>query len=404
MRNVLNIESAIPLLSSFGCEFPPFAIELQSMRVLVTGAKGFLGRNLSAHLMENGHEVLSYDRENSPEDLKSYLAQADFIVHLAGINRPLKEEEFLDGNVNFTKTLLDLLKESGRRIPLFFSSSTQAEKDNPYGHSKKLAEDQIFSFAEESGNPVYVYRLYNVYGKWCRPNYNSVIATWCHSIARGEPITINEAAPAIDFVYIDDVCNEILSLIEGRKSPDSKLIHRPEPHDTVSLKEIARLLRSFRESRVNASVPEIDTPFKKKLYSTYLSYLPEGEFSYGLKGHVDSRGSFTEILKKEGFGQISVNVIKPGITKGNHYHHTKNEKFLVLRGECLTEFRRIDSDDVISYRTRGDRPEVIDIPPGYTHSIANTGKEDAIVLMWANEPFDPENPDTHRLNVEEEKQ
>ena len=374
------------------------------MRILVTGAKGFLGRNLSAHLMENGHEVLSYDRENSPEDLKSYLAQADFIVHLAGINRPLKEEEFLDGNVNFTKTLLDLLKESGRRIPLFFSSSTQAEKDNPYGHSKKLAEDQIFSFAEESGNPVYVYRLYNVYGKWCRPNYNSVIATWCHSIARGEPITINEAAPAIDFVYIDDVCNEILSLIEGRKSPDPKLIHHPEPHDTVSLKEIARLLRSFRESRVNASVPEIDTPFKKKLYSTYLSYLPEGEFSYGLKGHVDSRGSFTEILKKEGFGQISVNVIKPGITKGNHYHHTKNEKFLVLRGECLTEFRRIDSDDVISYRTRGDRPEVIDIPPGYTHSIANIGKEDAIVLMWANEPFDPENPDTHRLNVEEEKQ
>lgn len=374
------------------------------MRILVTGAKGFLGRNLSAHLMENGHEVLSYDRENSPEDLKSYLAQADFIVHLAGINRPLKEEEFLDGNVNFTKTLLDLLKESGRRIPLFFSSSTQAERDNPYGHSKKLAEDQIFSFAEESGNPVYVYRLYNVYGKWCRPNYNSVIATWCHSIARGEPITINEAAPAIDFVYIDDVCNEILSLIEGSKSPDPKLIHHPEPHDTVSLKEIARLLRSFRESRVNASVPEIDTPFKKKLYSTYLSYLPEGGFSYGLKGHVDSRGSFTEILKKEGFGQISVNVIKPGITKGNHYHHTKNEKFLVLRGECLTEFRRIDSDDVISYRTRGDKPEVIDIPPGYTHSIANIGKEDAIVLMWANEPFDPDNPDTYRLNVEEKTQ
>lgn len=375
------------------------------MRILVTGAKGFLGRNLSAHLMENGHEVLSYDRENSPEDLKSYLAQADFIVHLAGINRPPKEEGFLDGNVNFTKTLLDLLKESGRRrIPLFFSSSTQANQENPYGRSKKLAEDQVFAFAKETGNPVYVYRLYNVYGKWCRPNYNSVIATWCHSIARGEPITINEAAHAIDFVYIDDVCNEILSIIEGRKSPDPKVIHHPEPHDTVSLKEIARLLRSFRESRVNASVPEIDTPFKKKLYSTYLSYLPEGEFSYGLKGHVDSRGSFTEILKKEGCGQISVNVIKPGITKGNHYHHTKNEKFLVLRGECLTEFRRIDSDDVISYRTRGDKPEVIDIPPGYTHSIANIGKEDAIVLMWANEPFDPDNPDTYRLNVEEKMQ
>lgn len=374
------------------------------MRILVTGAKGFLGRNLSAHLMENGHEVLSYDRENSPEDLKSYLAQADFIVHLAGINRPLKEEEFLDGNVNFTKTLLDLLKESGRRIPLFFSSSTQAEKDNLYGHSKKLAEDQIFSFAEESGNPVYVYRLYNVYGKWCRPNYNSVIATWCNAISRGDPIQINPSAPAIDFVYVDDVCREILSLIEGRKHPNTEEIHHPEPHDRVSLPEIARLLSSFKESRDKALVPEIDTPFKKKLYSTYLSYLPENEFSYALKTHEDDRGSFTEFLKSDRCGQVSVNLIKPGVVKGNHYHHTKNEKFLVLRGECETKLRRIGSDVILKYRTSGEKLQPIDIPPGYTHSIANVGEEEAIVLMWANEPFDPENPDTYRLNVEEKMQ
>lgn len=373
------------------------------MKILVTGAKGFLGRNLTAHLRESGHEILSYDRENTLDQLRGYLPEADFIVHLAGINRPLKEEEFLDGNVNFTKALLDALKESGRRIPLFFSSSTQAEKDNPYGRSKKLAEDQILAFGKENGNPVYVYRLYNVYGKWCRPNYNSVIATWCSAIARGEPIQINESAPAIDFVYVDDVCEEILSLIEGKRNLDCGVIHHPEPHDSAAIQEIARLLYSFKESRAQARVPDIDTPFKKKLYSTYLSYLPENEFSYPLNGHVDERGSFTEFLKKAGAGQLSVNLIKPGIVKGNHYHHTKNEKFLVVAGECETKLRRIDSKEILAYRTSGEKLEVIDIPPGYTHSIGNVGEKDAVVIMWANELFDPENPDTYRLNVEEKQ-
>lgn len=372
------------------------------MKVLITGARGFIGKNLVAHLKENGHTPLEFDQNNTVSDLKKFLLEADFIVHLAGVNRPLQEEEFLDGNVNFTKTLLDELKCSGRKIPLFFSSSTQAERNNPYGISKKMAEDQVFAFGSETGNPVYVYRLYNVYGKWCRPNYNSVIATWCHAIARDEPIQINESAPAIDFVYIDDVCEEILRLING-KCPKQGEIHYPEPHDTVNLKEIASLLFSFRESRKNLSVPEINTPFKKKLYSTYLTYLPEKEFSYSLLSHQDARGSFTEILKQKGFGQFSVNVIRPGICKGNHYHHTKTEKFLVVKGECSLSFRKIGTEDVFSYACSEHQMEVVDIPPGYTHSIKNVGEEDAVVFMWANEPFDPAHPDTYAEPVEGEK-
>ncbi len=369
------------------------------MKVLLTGAKGFIGKNLSLHLQQKGHEVLSFDKENSDEDLKTYLSQADFIVHLAGINRPLKEEEFFDGNVNFTVKLLDYLKASGRKIPLLFSSSTQAEKDNPYGRSKAMAESQIFVFEEQSGNPVYVYRLYNVYGKWCRPSYNSVIATWCYSISRNVPIQINPSAGKIDFVYIDDVCREIVSLIEGEISPSCKDVHHVEPHDSATLDEVARLLLSFKESRENFLVPEIDTSFKKKLHATYLSYLPESEFDYPLNSHKDQRGSFTEILKTAKEGQFSVNVINPGVTKGNHYHHTKNEKFVVLSGTCLVRFRKLGSEEVLSYTLNGEEMRVLDIPVGYTHSIQNVGKEQAIVFMWASESFDPSNPDTYPCNV-----
>ncbi len=369
------------------------------MKVLLTGAKGFIGKNLSLHLQQRGHEVLPFDRENNDDDLKSYLSQADFIVHLAGINRPLTEEEFYDGNVNFTVKLLDFLRSSGRKIPLFFSSSTQAEKDNPYGRSKAMAESQIFAFLKEIGNPVYVYRLYNVYGKWCRPSYNSVIATWCYNISRNIPIQINASAGNIDFVYIDDVCHEIVSLVEGEISPSCEDIHHVEPHDSVSLGEVARLLQSFKQSRENFLVPEIDTPFKKKLHATYLSYLPEGEFDYPLNSHKDARGSFTEILKSAKEGQFSVNIINPGVIKGNHYHHTKNEKFVVLSGICLVRFRKIGSEEILSYTLTGEEMRVLDIPVGYTHSIQNVGTEQAVVFMWASESFDPKNPDTYPCNV-----
>ncbi len=369
------------------------------MKVLITGARGFIGKNLCFHLKENGIEVLPFDRENTEEDLKNYLLEADFIVHLAGINRPLKEEEFIDGNVNFTVKLLSLLKQSGRQIPLFFSSSTQAERDNPYGKSKAKAEEQIFVFGKETGNPVYVYRLYNVYGKWCRPSYNSVIATWCYNISRGIDIQINHDAPSISFVYIDDVCKEILSLIKGDKIPEQGILHYVEPHDDATLEEIASILYGFKASRDNYEVPDISTPFKKKLHATYLSYLEEDQFAYPLLTHMDSRGSFTEILRSQNNGQFSVNIINPGITKGNHYHHSKNEKFLVVKGKCLVQFRKIDESKIISYEENGSSMRVVDIPPGYTHSIQNIGKEQAIVFMWANEPFDENNPDTYPLMV-----
>lgn len=371
------------------------------MKILVTGADGFIGKNLRCHLKENGYETLPYDLSNTIDELRAFLSEADFIVHLAGVNRPLKEEEFLDGNVNFTKRLLDEIAKSGKKIPLFFSSSTQAEKDNPYGRSKKMAEDQILSFSKDTGNPCYVYRLYNVYGKWCRPSYNSVIATWCDALTHGKEIQINEENPAIDFVYVDDVCEEILSLIEGG-APANQGIHYVETHDRAHLKEIASWLSSFAESRANHFVPEIETPFKRKLYATFLSYYGEGDFAYPLDTHSDQRGSFTEILKTLGDGQFSVNVIDPGVTKGNHYHHTKNEKFLVVEGECVTSFRKITEREVVDYRTNGDELKAIDIPPGYTHSITNVGNSKAIVFMWASESFDPLHPDTYPLPVLEE--
>ena len=368
------------------------------MKILVTGASGFIGKNITCHLKEKGYEVLPYDKDNTIDDLRAYISEADFIVHLAGINRPIKEEEFLNGNVNFTKKLLDELKASGKKTPLFFSSSTQAEKDNPYGRSKKMAEDQIFAYGKENNSPVYVYRLYNVYGKWCRPNYNSVIATWCYNISHDLPIQINESAPAIDFVYIDDICDEILSLIEGDKKGKEEICYIPV-HDQMTLEEIASLLVSFKESRKNKQTPLIDSPFRAKLYATYLSYYDKDQFAYELDSHIDDRGSFTEILRSKDAGQFSVNIIKPGIIKGNHYHHTKNEKFLVVSGTCETCFRKIDEHDVIAYRTSGDALKVIDIPPGYTHSIKNIGNENAVVFMWASEPFDPNKPDTIYLSV-----
>lgn len=370
------------------------------MKVLVTGAKGFIGRNLCLWLKNAGHEVFEYDLDSSLDSLKEWVRVSDFIVHLAGINRPLTPEEFIDGNVNFTVKLLSLIEESGRRVPLIFSSSTQAEKDNDYGRSKKAAEDQIFEYSEKTGNPAYVYRLYNVFGKWCRPNYNSVIATWCFNVAHNLPIQINPEAPAIDFVYIDDICKEFLRIINEQPKASLEILH-VEPHSKKTLQEVADLLRSFKESRKDLSTP-LQEGFEKKLYATYLSYLEEDDFAYALNPHIDNRGSFTEILKTQQFGQVSVNIGHPGITKGNHYHMTKNEKYLVLSGTCIIKFRKVGTDKVITYECSGADLKVVDIPPGYTHSITTVGDTDSVTLMWASELFDPNNPDTIYENVEEQ--
>ena len=369
------------------------------MKVLVTGSKGFVGSNLVCRLSELKHEVFEYDIGSSDEELRLAISHADWIVHLAGVNKPLTPDEFQNGNVNLTKKLLDLVHETGSIAPIIYSSSTQAVLDNSYGISKKQAEDLLFDFSRKTGQPVCVFRLYNAFGKWCRPNYNSVVATFCHNVANDLPIHINEAAPAIDFVYIDDICDSFLKVINGDGIGSLDILY-PEPHYKKTLHEIADLLYSFKASRDNHMVPEISDPFAKKLYSTYLSYLPEDEFSYPLDMHKDFRGSFTEILKTEGYGQISVNVSKPGITKGNHYHHTKNEKYLVVHGECVIKFRKIGTDKVISYHVSDKKMEVVDIPCGYTHNITNVGKDDSVTIMWANELYDPEHPDTYYCPVE----
>lgn len=368
------------------------------MRVLVTGAKGFIGKNLCEALRRNDIETLEIDVDNLVE-LPSFIQKADWIVNLAGINRPLKKEEFYDGNFNFPVKLVEEIKKTGRKIPVILSSSTQAEKDNDYGKSKKMAEDFLFSFMKETGNPVYVYRFQNVFGKWCRPSYNSVVATFCYNITHSLPIQVNDPSSEICFVYIDDIVVSILSLLKENNPKGEDSILSVSPSYKVTLGHLVELLNSFHESRKTLSVPTLDGGFESKLYATYLSYLDAHDFSYKLTSHSDNRGSFTEILRLFPRGQASVNVIKPGITKGNHYHNTKVEKYLVLSGECSTKFRKIGTDEVISYDTNGKEFVVIDIPAGYTHSITNIGNEDSIVFMWASEPFDPNHPDTYMEEV-----
>jgi UDP-2-acetamido-2,6-beta-L-arabino-hexul-4-ose reductase len=372
------------------------------MRILVTGSKGFIGSNLCLYLSTHNYEVYGYDVGMGEGTLKHCVANADLIVHLAGINRPLKPEEFIDGNVNLTKKLLDFVLETGTKAPIIFSSSTQAALDNPYGKSKKMAEDEILSFSKERDHPVYVYRLYNVFGKWCRPNYNSVIATFCYNVAHNIPLTVNKDAAPIDFVYIDDIINEFVKVINGKRKPNLD-INYVEPHYIEKLDDIVTLLNGFKESRTDLLVPLQKDGFAKKLYSTYLSYLDEADFAYPLMSHGDQRGSFTEAFKTNDFGQVSVNVSHPGITKGDHYHMSKNEKYLVVTGTCEIKLRKVGDTKVISYTCSGNDLKVVDIPPGYTHNITNIGTEDSVTVMWANELYDPKNPDTYYLPVEGDK-
>ncbi|MBO5347004.1 MAG: capsular polysaccharide biosynthesis protein CapF [Lachnospiraceae bacterium] len=366
------------------------------MKVLVTGAKGFIGKNLLTELARReGIEVLSFDLDTSIELLDDYCRDCDFVFNLAGINRPERVEEFMEGNFGFATTLVNTLKKYGNNCPVMNSSSIQAVLDNPYGQSKKAGEDMMFAYSKETGAPVYIYRFPNVFGKWCRPNYNSAVATFCHNIAHDFPIQVNNRATVMHLVYIDDVVEELLGALEGHPHVNSEgYCYVPVEHETT-LGEIVDLLYSFRESRQNLMIPDMtEGSFAKKLYSTYLSYLPEDAFSYPLNMHVDNRGSFTEILRSVDRGQVSVNISKPGITKGNHWHHTKNEKFLVVSGKGLIRFRKIGTEEIIEYYVSGDKLEVVDIPTGYTHSIVNVGDNDLVTIMWCNECYNPDKPDT----------
>ncbi len=370
------------------------------MKILVTGAKGFIGKNLICELKNRGYnDIFEFDLDTNIDLLDSFCHDCDFVFHLAGVNRPLDEEEFMKGNFGFTSTLLSYLKKYHNTCPIVVSSSIQAALDNPYGKSKKAGEDLMFEYAKETGAKVMIYRFPNVYGKWCRPNYNSAIATFCYNIAHDLEIKVNNRDTLMHLVYIDDVFNELINALEEKGNRVSAYYEVPVV-DEVTLGTIVDLLYSFKESRKNREIPNFSSHFEKCLYSTYLSYLPTDQFSYPLEMHVDNRGSFTEIIRTLEKGQFSVNISHPGITKGNHWHHTKNEKFLVVHGHCLIKFRRIDSDEVITYDVSGDKLDVVDIPVGYTHSITNIGNDDSVTFMWCNESFDPNKPDTIYLEVE----
>jgi len=379
----------------------------KGMHILITGAKGFVGRNLVAQLknikegkdqtfaLDPDLDLLEYDMDTDPALLDVYCKQADFVFNLAGVNRPKDEKEFMSGNFGFATTLLNTLKKYQNTCPVMISSSIQAALDNPYGRSKKAGEELMFRYAQETGAKVLVYRFPNVFGKWCRPNYNSAVATFCNNIAHDLPIQVNNRAHEMSLVYIDDVVTELIHALLGKETMNGVYAKVPVEHHTT-LGELADLLHSFRASREDLSIADLSDPLTKKLHATYLSYLPTDKFSYPLNMHVDHRGSFTEIIRTLDRGQFSVNISKPHITKGQHWHHTKNEKFLVVSGTGVIRFRNLNdpAGQVIEYKVSGDKLEVVDIPTGYTHHIENTGDTDMVTFMWCNECFDSMKPDT----------
>lgn len=371
--------------------------------LLITGAGGFVGKNLVAELENRGFtNLLLFDLDTPKEKLAEYTAAASFVFHLAGVNRPKDPSEFYAGNRGFTEEVLHLLEDAGNKAPVLVTSSVQAELDNDYGKSKREAEDLIFTHERKTGAPALVFRMPGVFGKWCRPSYNSVVATFCYNAAHHLPLEVRDASYTFPLVYIDDLVNCFINAMDGHAIRDCSIpgyCHLGCETYDVSLGRLASLVESFRESRETLSVPDMADAFTSKLYSTYLSYLPTDAFSYPLAMHADARGSFTEFIRTEGQGQISVNISKPGIVKGNHWHHSKNEKFLVVKGSGVIRFRKLNDTEIITYPVNGDVLTVVDIPTGYTHNIENVGSEDMVTVMWANEPFNPEKPDTYFLKV-----
>ena len=382
------------------------------MKILITGAKGFIGRNLIAQLnnikqgkaknysLTDTVTIYEYDIDTAPELLDSYTKDCDFVCHLAGVNRPKDEKEYMEENFGFTSVLLDKLKMNNSKAPILITSSIQATLDNPYGKSKKAGEDLIFDYGRENGVKILVYRLPNVFGKWCRPNYNSAVATFCNNIANDLEITVNDPSVVMNLVYIDDVVNEFINAICGNECKKDGYCSIPVVH-TIKLGEIVDLLYSFKNQPQSLIMPKIpENSFEKKLYSTYLSYLPKEKIKFPLKMNVDERGSFTELLKTVDCGQISVNISKPEITKGQHWHNTKWEFFIVVSGHGLIQERKIGSDDILEFEVSGDKIEAVHMLPGYTHNIINLSEtDDLVTIMWANEQFDPARPDTYYEEV-----
>lgn len=393
------------------------------MKVLVTGAKGFVGRNLVAQLnnIKEGKaknypvqidEVFEYDIDSTPEELDRYCREADFVFNLAGVNRPENPEDFKRGNFGFASTLLDTLRKYGNKAPVMLSSSIQATllgryAGHPYGESKRAGEELFFKYSDETGAKTLVYRFPNLFGKWCRPNYNSAVATFCNNIANDLPIQVNDPDVELELLYIDDLVEEMILALQGKEhrcefegvdtvlSENGRYCAVPVSHK-VKLGDIVGMLNRFKEMPRTLGVPDLAPDgFEKKLYSTYLSYLPKEKMIYDLRMNCDNRGSFTEIIRTADAGQFSVNISNPGITKGQHWHHTKNEKFVVVKGHGLIQLRKEGTDEVINFEVSGDRIQVVEMIPGYTHNIINlSDTEDLVTFMWCNEPFDPNHPDT----------
>ena len=382
------------------------------MKVLVTGSNGFVGRNLVESLKSlrdnkdrtrpdlKIEEIYEFDRETDPKLLDDYCEKCDFVFNLAGVNRPKDPKEFMEGNFGFASTLLDTLKKHNNKCPVMLSSSIQAKLDNDYGKSKKAGEDLFFNYAKENNSKVLVYRFPNLFGKWCRPNYNSVIATWCNNYANDLDIQVNDPSVELELAYIDDVVRELIDALEEKEHKEDNYCYIPTTHK-VTLGRIVEILDSFKAQPETLIVPEIpNDSFEKKLYSTYLSYLPESKVKFELKTNTDDRGSFTELLKTNNNGQFSVNISKPGITKGQHWHHTKWEFFIVVKGEALIQMRKIGTDEVLEFNVSDKKIEAVHMLPGYTHNIINkSDTEDLVTLMWANELFDSNHPDTYGEEV-----
>lgn len=382
------------------------------MKILVTGARGFVGRNLVETLkaVQSGkdrtrnvdvEEIYEFDVDTAPALLDEYCQKADFVFNLAGVNRPKDQSEFMSGNFGFASTLLDTLKKHQNTCPVMLSSSIQASLSgryagSEYGRSKRAGEELFFQYGVETGAKVLVYRFSNLFGKWCRPNYNSVVATFCHNIARDLPITVNDPNTELNLVYVDDVVDEMFRALRGEETRQGDFCTVPVSH-TVTLGQIVELLQSFHDQPKTLEMPQISQgSFAKKLYSTYLSYLPEEAVCFPLKMNVDARGSFTELLRTANCGQFSVNVSKPGITKGQHWHHSKWEFFIVVSGRALIQERRVGSDEILEFEVSGDKIQAVHMLPGYTHNIINLSEtENLVTVMWANEAFDPQHPDTY---------
>lgn len=362
------------------------------MRIVVTGAQGFIGKNLVVHLRERADvQIITFLREDSVASLPEKIRDAEFIFHLAGINRPKDDAEFFEGNCELTRRVCNAVRDSGRMVPIVYASSIQAERDNVYGRSKFMAEQALLAFTEETGTPTYIYRLPNVFGKWCRPNYNSAVATFCHNIAHDLPISMNDPASVIQLAYVDDIIADFMQVLDQRPAQDYRQVN---PVYAITVGDLAKQLYRFRESRSSLMMEPVGMGLTRALYSTFVSYFTAEQFSYPLVKHEDARGVFVEMLKTHDSGQFSYFSAHPGVTRGGHYHHTKTEKFLVIRGTARFRFRHIESGAVHELSVSADMPEVVETIPGWSHDITNIGQDEMIVMLWANEVFDQQRPDT----------